>query len=86
MMSILTWKKTSNAQRPTSNIRIVRRLTRSLPLTRSTDLPVAVARIRSGPFCETPGRLTQTPLHVIPQSRAPRVDRDALQNWPTKRG
>src|SRR5215471_1930717 len=38
-MSILTWKKTSNAECPTSNVQIVGRLTRSLPLTRSTDLP-----------------------------------------------
>ena len=62
-MSILIGKKTSNAGRPTSNIQIVGRLTRSLPLTRSTDLPVDVAPVPSTAFCETPGRLTQTPLY-----------------------
>src|SRR5215475_11870555 len=77
-----------NVERRTPNVERsnCRRLTSSLPLTRSTDLPLDVARVPSAPFCETPGRLTQTPLHVIPQSRAPRVGHDALRNWPTKRG
>src|SRR5882724_8135974 len=34
--------------------RIVGRLTRSLPLARSRDLPVHVARFPPAPFCETP--------------------------------
>jgi len=29
-------------------------LTRSLPLTRSNELPVDVARVSAAPFCETP--------------------------------
>ena len=33
---------------------IVGRLTRSLPLSRSNELPVYVARLPSAPFCETP--------------------------------
>ena len=33
---------------------ITGRLTRSLPLTRSRDLPVHVARLPPAPFCETP--------------------------------
>jgi hypothetical protein len=41
------------------------RLTRSLPLSRSHELPVCVARVPAAPFRETPGginwRLTQTP-------------------------
>jgi len=31
------------------------RLTRSLPLTRSNELPVDVARVPAAPFSETPG-------------------------------
>ena len=34
---------------------VVGRLTRSLPLTRSNELPVDVARVPAAPFCETPG-------------------------------
>src|SRR4029077_14873094 len=34
--------------------RIVGRLTRSLPLTRSNELPVYVARVPAAPFCEMP--------------------------------
>jgi len=33
---------------------IVGRLTRSLPLTRSNELPVDVARVPPAPFCEAP--------------------------------
>src|SRR5678815_4640845 len=33
----------------------VGRLTRSLPLTRSNELPVDVARVPAAPFCETLG-------------------------------
>ena len=36
---------------------VVGRLTRSLPLTRSRDLPVHVARLPPAPFCETPAPL-----------------------------
>jgi hypothetical protein len=42
---------------------IVGRLTRSLPLTRSRDLPVDVARLPPAPFSETPRRLTPYNLH-----------------------
>jgi tetratricopeptide (TPR) repeat protein len=36
---------------------VVGRLTRSLPLTRSVDLPVDVARVRAAPFCEMSRKL-----------------------------
>jgi hypothetical protein len=41
----------------------VGRLTRSLPLTRSNELPVDVARVPAAPFCESRklSGLTQTP-------------------------
>jgi hypothetical protein len=46
---------------------IAGRLTRSLPLARSHDLPVHVARLPAAPFCET-RRLTQAPYNVPPNS------------------
>jgi hypothetical protein len=36
-------------------MRIVGRLTRSRPLTRSDELPVDFARVPAASFCETPG-------------------------------
>jgi len=44
-------------------IMLVVRLTRSLPLSRSYELPVYVARVPAAQFCETP--ILMVPLELL---------------------
>jgi hypothetical protein len=53
----------SGAGRKNESARVAGRLTHSLPLARSDELPVCVARIPAAPLCQTPSvPVAQAPL------------------------